>query len=73
MGDGRHQPQHQDDNDQDLEDLGKALAGLGAALLVLFLVRDVDWLVRVLAAVAALEALWAAYLAWQWLRGTSKH
>lgn len=58
-----------DVREQDLQDLGKALGGLGAALLALYLVHNISWLVPVLGGVALLHALWAIYLAWHWLRG----
>ncbi len=56
------------DDDRDLEDVGKALAGLGLTLLVLLLVRHIPWLVQVLLLIGVLYALWSAYLIYHWLR-----
>ncbi len=48
--------------DQDLQDLGKALATLALNLAVLYMVRRVDWLVRVLVILAVLNAAWTVYM-----------
>lgn len=57
-------PSHKDD---DLEDLGKALAGLATTLLVIYLVRRIPWLVHVLMVIGVLYLLWSAYLLYKWL------
>ncbi len=56
------------DKERDLEDLGKALAGLATTLLVLYLVRRTPWLVRVLVIIGVLYLLWSAYLFYKWLQ-----